>query len=134
MTFRAATYDAVDPGIYDAVLEGIEEGENDFGDFRKWRFTAQTPVGEHAITAMTSGASGPKSKAYKWAAVLLGHKPTGDEERLAGLPCQLHLIVNDDGFNRVEALLPAKPQQEESSVNLERIDAQVYGKQVEVTF
>ena len=129
------SYDALDEGIYDAVLDGIEEGDNDFGAFRKWTFLVQTPDGERTITAMTSGASGPKAKAYKWASVLLGHKPTGEEEQLHGLPCQVHLIVNDDGFNRVETLLPAaKRQQQGSTLNLERIDDEVFADVADVPF
>lgn len=126
MTFRASSYDAIVEGVYDAALEGIEEGDNDFGAFRKWTFLVQTPDGERTVTAMTSGASGPKAKAYRWAATLLGHKPSGEEEHLAGLSCQVHLIVNEDGFNRVETLLPAATRQQGSTLNLERLDDKVF--------
>lgn len=127
MTFRATSYEAVDEGVYDAELLAIEEGDNDFGPFRKWSFTVTTDEGQRTVTAMTSGASGPKAKAYKWAATLLGRRPGDEEEQLVGRRCRLHLIVNEDGFNRVETVLPPTPAGAESTVNLERLDDQVYG-------
>lgn len=136
MTFKASTYDAIEAGVYDAVLDDIETGDNDFGPFRKWFFTVQTPNGEKTITAMTSGASGPRSKAYAWATTLLGHKPTGEEEQLRGLPCQVHLAINEDGFNRVAALLPASVAKGQPGLNLEPLNDRVFAsaKAPEVTF
>lgn len=125
MTFTASTYDALGEGIYPAVVTGITEGSNEFGGFRKWAFEVTTPSGPHSLTAMTSDASGPRSKAYRWASTLLGHKPTGEEEALVGLACQLHLIVNDDGFNRIESVLPPTSG---STVNLNRLDEQVFSQ------
>ncbi len=137
MTFHATSYEALPAGVYPAILEGIEVGENDLGGYRKWRFAAETAEGVRAVTAMTSDASGPKSKAFKWATVLLGRKPGDAEEQLVGLPCRLHLIVNDEGFNRVEALLPPEADSAKSTVTLERLDDKVYSRvatQVEVPF
>lgn len=134
MTFRAASYDAIDEGIYPAVVAGIEEGENDFGAFRKWSFLVETPDGERTVTAMTSGASGPRSKAYSWASVLLGRKPGDQDEELAGLPCQVHLTVNEDGYNRVGTLLPPAKQQPESTINLDRLNEKVFAEPVKVPF
>jgi hypothetical protein len=129
MTFKATTHQALPAGVYPAVLDGIREGENDYGGFRRWRFSVTTPEGERMVTAMTSDASGPKSKAYKWASTLLGRKPGTDEEQLVGLGCQLHLIVNEEGFNRIEALLPPKATDDASTLNLGRLDDQVYASQ-----
>jgi len=127
-TFQASTYDALDPGVYPATLIAIETGSNDFGGFRKWKFRVQTAGGEQELSAMTSDASGPRSKAYAWATALLGHKPTGEPEELDGKTCQLVLIVNDDGYNRIDSVLP--PAKAESGTNLERLDDKVYGQSV----
>lgn len=126
MTFRAASYEAIPAGVYDATLTTLSEGENDFGSYRKWTFAVETPGGTKDLSAMTSGASGPRSKAYSWAQALLGRKPGTDEEQLTGLRCQVHLVVNDEGFNRVAALLPAKAVTGQGTLNLERLDEKVY--------
>jgi hypothetical protein len=122
VTFQASAYEAIVPGVYDASVLGIETGENEYGPFRRWRFRVITPDGETELTAMTSGASGPRSKAYGWAATLLGRRPSDGEEQLSGRRCQLVLTVNDDGFNRVAEILPPKPgtppPADKSTVNL----------------
>ncbi len=108
--FTASTYEAIPEGIYPAQLTAIERLPSEaFGEFLKWSFNLRLADGS---TVETSGASstanGPKSKGYKWATALLGHAPVaGAGEDLAGKTCQLHVIVNEDGFNRIEAVLPA---------------------------
>jgi hypothetical protein len=107
--FTASTYEAIPEGIYPAQLLGIEKLPSEaFGEFLKWSFRLRLADGNTSdLSAASSTSTGPKSKAYKWAAVLLGHAPApGAAEDLTGKVCQLHVIVNEDGFNRVEALLP----------------------------
>lgn len=151
MTFKASKYDALPEGLYDATLTDIAVGENDLGGYRKWHFEVGTPEGKRDLSAMTSDASGPQSKAYGWATTLLGHTPGDQEEQLRGLRCRLHLVVNDSGYNRIAALLPpggdsleggvaaaeddlsrlagdravARPRGQ-GTLNLERVDDQVY--------
>lgn len=110
-TFTASTYEAIPEGIYGAQLVSIEKLPSEaFGEFLKWSFNLRLSdgsVGE--ISGASSTATGPKSKGYKWATALLGHAPVaGAAEELAGRTCQLHIIVNEDGFNRIEAVMPAK--------------------------
>lgn len=108
--FTASEYEAIDPGIYPAQLVGIEKLNSEtFGEFLKWSFKVRLADGTLGdLSAASSTATGPKSKAYKWAAALLGHTPVaGATEDLAGKVCQLNVVVNEEGFNRIDALLPA---------------------------
>lgn len=114
-SFTAAEYEALEAGIYPARLDSIEIGTSEtYGDFNRWNFTLKLPDGAFTtLTAVSSRSSGPKSKAYKWASAILGRNPkAGEQLDLSGKQCQLHVIVNEEGFNRVEAVLPiteAKP-------------------------
>ena len=109
-SFTAETYEPIEAGVYPATLVGIEEAESEqFGKFRKWTFAVDLGDGGEAylLSAPSSPASGPKSKAYKWASALLGRAPVpGEPVNLEGKKCSLHVIVNEDGFNRVESVLP----------------------------
>ena len=107
--FTAGQYEVLEPGIYPAVLVGIEEATTNEGDkFLKWNFRVRLQDGgESNFTAASSTATGSKSKAYKWATILLGRVPqVGQTENLEGKVCQLHIIRNEEGYNRVESLLP----------------------------
>jgi hypothetical protein len=108
--FTASAYEALEEGVYAAELISIDKGTSEsYGDFLRWNFSVTLSDGTLApVTAASSASTGPKSKAYKWATALLGHAPVaGQPEELAGKKAQLHLIINDDGFNRVESVLPA---------------------------
>ena len=127
--FQASEYDALPPGVYDAVVVEIsDESSAAYGAFRKWTFTVTTDEGEQPLTAATSAASGPKSKAYQWASVLIGHKPGDDAVDLVGRRCQLVLTVNAEGFNRVESMLPPAPAKGESTLNLGPLNKEVFDK------
>lgn len=107
--FSATSYEPIDPGIYPGRLDSIEAGTSEtYGEFRKWNFTLKLTDGTfQTLSAVSSTASGPKSKGYKWAAAILGRNPkAGETLDLSGKLCQVHVIVNEDGFNRVEAVLP----------------------------
>lgn len=109
--FTASTYEAIPEDTYPAQLISIEQLASEaYGDFLKWSFRLRLADGTISeISGASSTATGPKSKAYKWATALLGHAPTaGSAQDLAGKACQLHVTVNEDGFNRIEAVLPSK--------------------------
>lgn len=108
-TFTATEYEPLPIGLYAARVGAIEKTPSEqFGEFLKWTFWLTMQDGtESPLTAASSTATGPKSKAYKWAAVLLGHAPRpGVAENLVGLSCQLHVVINEEGFNRIESVLP----------------------------
>lgn len=110
MTLEIPDTNAVEEGIYPAVLTKIDLKTTDAGDtFRIWSFDVTANGETKKITSSSSMMLGPKSKAYKWVSALLGRRPApGDKIEVVGLPCQLHLIVDEDtGYYKVESVLPA---------------------------
>lgn len=112
--FEASEYDALPAGLYQAKVVSIEKkAPNDpssgFGDYLRWTFLVQQANGvPTTLSANSSTATGPKSKAHKWATAILGSAPLpGKPVDLAGRYCQLSLIVNEEGFNRIDTILPA---------------------------
>ena len=133
MTLTFSDTDALEAGVYSAVLRTIEEGSNENGDFRRWTFDVALPDGStRELRAFSTTAGGPRSKAHKWATVLLGHKPpVGEPVDVTGKACRVVLNVNEDGYNRVGDLLPSESSG--SNVNLRRLDEQVYADRPDVT-
>jgi hypothetical protein len=110
MTLEIPVTNAVDEGIYPAVLTKLDLKTIEGGDtFRIWTFDVTADGEVKKITASSSLMLGPKSKAYKWVSALLGRRPEpGEKIEVVGYPCQLHLIVDEDtGYNKVESVLPA---------------------------
>jgi hypothetical protein len=112
--FEASEYDALPAGLYPAKVVSIEkksptDPSAGFGDYLRWTFLVQQANGTPTtLSANSSTATGPKSKAHKWATAILGAAPkAGQPVDLAGRYCQLSLIVNEDGFNRIDTILPA---------------------------
>lgn len=117
-----------EPGVYDATLIAIDEDSNEHGDYRRWTFSIELAGGAASVElrAFSTMASGPRSKAYTWASTLLGAKPTpGQPVELVGRRCRVVVVTNDEGFARIDSLLPPTPAGA-SSVNLGRLDAEVY--------
>lgn len=113
-TFEASEYDALPVGLYQAKVVSIEKkAPNDpnsgFGDYLRWTFLVKQANGQPTtLIANSSTATGPKSKAHKWATAILGAAPLpGKPVELAGRYCQLSIVINEEGFNRVDAVLPA---------------------------
>lgn len=109
MTLTFTETDALTPGVYDAQVLKIEEGSNDNGDYRRWFFELTLPDGTTVERrAFSTMAGGPKSKAYKWTTVLLGHKPpTGVLVDVIGSRCRVVVSHNEEGFDRITDLLPS---------------------------
>jgi hypothetical protein len=110
-SFTASEYEALPAGLYGAQLVSIERQPGDqFGDYLRWTFNVRLADGSSTQVGFnTSTNTGPRSNAYKWATGLLGHKPApGQAEDLTGLTCQLAIVVNDEGFNRIESVMPGK--------------------------
>lgn len=105
MTLEVPEVRSLPAGIYDAKVTNLEVKTTDAGTFRIWSFD----VGGEKVTASSSMMFGPKSKTYKWVSALIGRTPVpGEKLEVIGLPCQLHLIVDDDsGYNKVDTVLPA---------------------------
>lgn len=112
--FEATEYDALPAGLYQARVVSIEkksptDPSSGFGDYLRWTFLVQQANGTPTtLSANSSTATGPKSKAHKWATAILGAAPrAGQPVDLAGRYCQLSLIINEEGFNRIDTILPA---------------------------
>ena len=105
MTLEVPEVHSLPAGIYDAKVTNLEVKTTDAGTFRIWSFD----VGGEKVTASSSMMFGPKSKTYKWVTALIGRTPVpGEKLEVIGLPCQLHLIVDEDsGYNKVDTVSPS---------------------------
>ena len=64
MPFTITGQDIPD-GTYTATLEKVEEGESQYGKFRKWHWIADVGGELTSITSVTSTNTGPQSKSYQ---------------------------------------------------------------------
>ena len=99
--------DATDipPGTYPATVKSIITKESKaFGQFRAWDFEL---ANGSIVGGGSSMATGSKSKAGKWIVAILGHKPEqGERVDLIGKPCLVVVDTGDDGWPKIEAVLP----------------------------
>ena len=79
-----------------------------------WTFALEDIEGT-TIDGTTSEATGPKSKARPWLEALIGKDKTKellrgriDKKVLIGRPCQVLVAINDNGYPKVSAVLPAQ--------------------------
>lgn len=112
MSIEIAYTPSLEAGTYEAVVTAIEtrESKKDGAAYRWWEFTTEDG---RTISAISSMAVGPKSKAGQWIAALLGRVPEmGEKVEVVGLPCLIGVTVNDDGFSQVSTLVgrPKKAQ------------------------
>jgi hypothetical protein len=93
-------------GIYPAKVDTIERrpGVQFDGDFRIWTFTLDNGS---SVSGTSSTNAGSRSKGYRWIKALLGRKPeSGEKVKLAGLPCQVRVEHDDEGWPKVTDVLP----------------------------
>ena len=106
-------------GAYPATWLDFEECEPTVNSrsgrtWFKWTFVIANGTADgQALTATSSNATGPKSKAYGWFRALLGRtlhpEEELDTERLCPRDCQLILKRNpESGFLDVVDVLPAR--------------------------
>jgi hypothetical protein len=96
-------------GIYPATFEGIERAQNEGGAFWLWRFVASNGNETVEITATSSPRITPRTKASKWLAGMGAAIEVGkdvDFGALIGTPVQLVIIINDQGYSRIDSVLP----------------------------
>lgn len=117
---------AVKAGLYLARFDGVELQTNDQGSFWLWSFTLDVPGNmiedtaqygdEDALIPLTSTSSPritPRTKAAKWLEGMGQPITVGEAvnfEALVGRVCQVLTIVSDNGYSRIENVLPAPPQ------------------------
>jgi hypothetical protein len=95
-------------------LKEIEKGAYAGDTIRIWTFQVDVDGVLEKVTGSSSLAFGQKSKAYQWFSAIVGRPPIFGEKGvvMAGLPCRLHLIVDDEsGYNKIAAVLPAEKGQ-----------------------
>ena len=113
MTFEVTEHiPEVPAGLHPAVITDIQTkvSKQDQSEFRVWTFTLADGSGR-TITGASSMQSTPKSKAGKWVAAIIGRTPAvGEKIELIGRHCTLSVIINDDGYEKVEAVLAPMTQ------------------------
>ena len=112
MQARVPSFDTVTPAIYDAEFGGITDGPDTYGPSWSWRFYLYTGGNATSdVDGLTSQNFGSRSKAYKWASVLLGRQPAAGEiidfDALAGTKCKVAVSINDRGYNVIDEVYPA---------------------------
>jgi hypothetical protein len=106
----------VKAGTYDARLTALAGFTADFeGEARnliRWTFEAVDGDLVVEVDGVTSTNTGKKAKARAWVTGLLGREPAAGERLgslgLIGRECMIVVGINDDGYPKVEAVLPAK--------------------------
>lgn len=114
MKIEKREYVVLDTGTYPATVESITTTTGQFGEQLQWDFKLLDDGSSQRAWCSTSLT--PKSKLFAWSRALLGEVPdTLDTDSLIGLPCRLSILLKtkDDGseFNKVDAVLPPKPNQ-----------------------
>ena len=116
MTNNTASWDpkSLEPDTYEASLREVEDREGGFdgtGYFR-WQFSVKHDGGEVVVGQNTSKKFSPKSRAYGLTEGILGRPPAKGEvidfDAMKGTPCRLLIGLDDEGYNVVERVLPAK--------------------------
>jgi len=107
-------------GTYLAVLTGIKPkklhtqyskpGVED--DFLEWTWEIDTDEKTVEITSLTSLATGPKSRIYEYLLALVGPEKAQigagfEETDLVGKTVMASVVVTEDGFSKIETIVPA---------------------------
>lgn len=109
----------VEPGTYAAYLAELEDFDYEDGEghktLRRWTFALEGETDSEGNPASIDGVSslalGPKSKAFSWMSALLGRNlETGEtitRSMLIGKQCLVTVVLNDEGYSKVSAVVPA---------------------------
>jgi hypothetical protein len=112
----------ISDGAYESTLLGIEqcqptENSPNKKPWLKWTFSVYDGAEEKEMTAASSTALGPKSKARGWVEALLGRRLEPNEQvdtdQLCPKDCLL-VVKNDvdTGFAKVIDVLPPRPRRQ----------------------
>lgn len=127
MSVKATVTDVIPsilPGLFAARFDDIANKTNDQGTFWQWTYTVDVPkefVGDKMqfgdddalipITATTSPRITPRTKAAAWIESLRGAPveigETVDFDEYIGKTCQVIIIIADNGYSRIEKVLPS---------------------------
>ncbi|MFZ1472673.1 MAG: hypothetical protein WAV79_07060 [Anaerolineae bacterium] len=122
MRIPRTTYEVLEAGEYQAVVERIEEQAGQYGQQLCWTFRLEAPGADYDrrnVLAWCSPSFTSKAKLGRWARALLGSQAVDDideldTQMLTGLPCRLVLSsgLGTDGTERnkvTEVLAPRRP-------------------------
>jgi len=120
------TIPAIAPGVYQGRFDGVREETNDQGTFWLWTFSLAVPGSaitdteqygdEDAVIPLTATSSPritPRTKSARWLEGLGVRIEVDDEidfDALKGRDCQVVVIVSEQQYSRVDAVLPAPPR------------------------
>ena len=127
MSVKATVTDVIPsilPGLFAARFDDIANKTNDQGTFWQWSYTVDVPkefVGDKMqygdddalipITATTSPRITPRTKAAAWIESLRGTPveigESIDFDALIGKTCQVIIIIAENGYSRIEKVLPS---------------------------
>jgi len=119
LTMTVGAIVTVEPGTYPATLTNLEDFDYDDGEgkkvLRRWTFALTDELDSDGNPAVLDGVSslalGPKSKAFGWISALLGRTPDKGEQitrsMLVGKACLVTVVEKDDGYSKIEAVVPA---------------------------
>ena len=122
MRIPRTTFEVLEAGEYQAVVERIEEQAGQYGQQLCWSFRLDAPGADYDrrnVLAWCSPSFTSKAKLGRWARALLGSQAVDDideldTQMLTGLPCRLVLSsgLGTDGTERnkvTEILAPRRP-------------------------
>ena len=122
MRIPRTTFEVLEAGEYQAVVERIEEQAGQYGQQLCWSFRLEAPGADYDrrnVLAWCSPSFTSKAKLGRWARALLGSQAVDDideldTQMLTGLPCRLVLSsgLGSDGTERnkvTEVLAPRRP-------------------------
>jgi hypothetical protein len=110
---------SIPDGTYTASLEKVEEGESQYGPYRRWHWLIEAEGTLQTVTSVSSVHTGPQSKTYQWLTALIGTTPKSGEtiEDPIGKRVILQLVKNEKGFPTVVSVAPfVEPQQVEAGI------------------
>jgi len=109
----------IEEGVYPAILTKLERvaGTNfdtgDPEDFMSWHFSVKNGGETVELRGNTSMATGPASKAYKWATALLGRERMSRtnlklnvRDELVGAACSVEVGFKADGYPKIANVMP----------------------------
>lgn len=101
----ATDAEAVEPGVYNAMLKGIGEGTGQYGDYFDWTFAVTGPAGTVDVSRRTSAKFGPQTIARSYVEALLSRKVERGEsidlDSLIGRTAVVKVETNENGYSTI---------------------------------
>ena len=119
-TISAGSGPNIPEGTYKAQLIRVESGvPTSYGSARKWYFLVDVNGTGEELAQMTSEATGPSTKAFKWLSALLGQEPQVGTtiEDPTGKTVLVDIAPNQKGYPAIQDMRPfVEPAQVEAGL------------------